>query len=351
MKKNSVIICISVFILSVSLSKSFAQETARERITRRQNKQTKTQKTLDLTVRAQQKNASQRKDMRNARWMREIYRYLDLSKDKNAPLYYPVMPEDGRMNLFTMIFRLLSTNSIKAYEYLDGRELFTDEYRIDFKELMDRYSVYYEETNEGFVINESDVPSNEVQGYYIKELWYFNADNSTYDVKTTAICPVILRQDDFGAETTKYPMFWVPYDEIRLYAMRMPMMTSNLNNAMLSTVDDFFRKHDYDGEIYKTTNMRNLAIAQYASTPELMKKEQGKIEKQLSDFKKNLWTENSIIPKQKKKEEKKEEIEGESITDKKNNSRPTRGDIKSKKSSSKSDKKSSAPKRSMRNRR
>ena len=54
---------------------------------------------------------------------------------------------------------------------------------------------------------------------------------------------------------------------------------------------DFFRKQSYDGEIYKAANPRNLAIAQYAETPEEVEQEQQKIEKQLVDFKLGLWRE------------------------------------------------------------
>ena len=251
------------------------------------------QQTVGLTTRAEQMNRTQSVDISDAKWSRQIYRYLDLSKEKNAPLYYPVMPEQGRMNLFTMIFKLLSENKIAAYEYLDGREVFTDEYRIDFKEFLDRFGIFHETQNGSIVINDVDIPSNEVQGYYLKEAYYFETGTSNYGVKTVAVCPVIHRQGDYDAGTVRYPLFWIPYDELRPYALRMPIMTSSLNNTMTGTIDDFFRKHNYDGEIYKTTNLRNLAISQYATTPEEMKAEQQKIEKQLKDFEERLWKENS----------------------------------------------------------
>ncbi len=62
-------------------------------------------------------------------WMRVIYRQLDLDRAANAPLYYPVDIIDGEENLFRIIMRLLMADQIKAYEYLDGREIFTDKYR------------------------------------------------------------------------------------------------------------------------------------------------------------------------------------------------------------------------------
>ncbi len=286
MKKLSIL-----FILfSFCLANIFAQQTARERIT--QNAEGSQNKSVGVSVRAEQMNRTQSTDISDAKWSREIYRYLDLSKEGNAPLYYPVIPEQGRMNLFTMIFKLLSEGKITAYEYLDGREVFTDEYKIDFNEFLDRFGVYYQTESGNIVVDDVDIPSNEVQGYYLKEAYYFETGTSNYGVKTVAVCPIIYRQGDYDANTVRYPLFWIPYDELRPYALRMPIMTSSLNNTMTGTIDDFFRKHNYDGEIYKTTNLRNLAISQYTSSPEEMKAEQEKIERQLKDFEERLWKEN-----------------------------------------------------------
>ena len=54
-------------------------------------------------------------------WKRDIYRQLDLLKDKNAPMYYPVEPNGRQVNLFTYLFRLILTGRVTAYTYkLDG---------------------------------------------------------------------------------------------------------------------------------------------------------------------------------------------------------------------------------------
>ena len=60
------------------------------------------------------------------------------------------------------------------------------------------------------------------------------------------------------------------------------------------TFDDYFKKGCYSGDIYKTTNTRNLALAQYCKDSTEVKKEQKKIEKQLGDFHTNLWNTKTI---------------------------------------------------------
>lgn len=324
----------------------------RERLARKQAQQKK-QSLPELTVRAENMNADQTQEIGNAPWMREIYRFIDLNEDKNASLYYPVYPIGDRMNLFTMMFKLLSTGEIKAYEYLiDGREVFTEEYALNFKDLLDRFSIMYTEENGVYTIAESDIPSNEVMGYYLKEAWYFDKSNSVVDIKTLAICPVIFRQDDFGVETTRYPLFWMPYEQIRPYASRMPIMTSNLNNASNSTVDDFFRKRVFDGEIYKTTNMKNLTLAQAFPVDSLMKKEQKLIETQLKTFNDKLWVTNdsiSLAQNEEDKKDKKKEAKEYKPDERTNEDKKEK--VKVSKSSSGSSSGKTAPARSMRGRR
>lgn len=334
----------------------FAQQDGlRERIARRQAQQNR-QSVPQLSVRAANMNESQTQNVENAPWMREVYRFLDMEKEKNASLYYPETPIGDRMNLFTMMFKLLATGDVKAYEYLvDGKEVFTDEYELKFKDMLDRFGIMYTEEGGTFQVHESDIPSNEVLGYYVKEAWYFDKSNSVVDVKTLAICPIVFRQDDFGAETTRYPLFWMPYEEIRPYAARMPIMTSNLNNAANQTIDDFFRKHTFDGEIYKTTNMRNLTLAQMYPVDSIRKKEEQRVETQLKDFQDRLWVTNDSISlaantKRSGKKSKDYKVEVRTNETKEEKEQRERKEQMSKSSSSSSSS-SKQPKRSMRNRR
>lgn len=223
-------------------------------------------------------------------WRRDVYRQLDLTLDKNAPLYYPVEPSAGQINLFTYLFDLLLTGKITAYQYkLDGNESFTSRDKVDVKELLERYHIYYEEQNGRPRVNASDIPSAEVSRYYIKESSYFDQRTSTFRTKVTALCPVLMRGDGFGGEATPYPLFWLKYDDISTYLARHTMMASNYNNVTNMTAADYFSMNLYDGKIYKTNNMQGKVLANYCKTDSAMANEQKRIEKQLSDFEKHVW--------------------------------------------------------------
>ncbi|MCD8317994.1 MAG: gliding motility protein GldN [Paraprevotella sp.] len=230
-------------------------------------------------------------------WRRDVYRQLDLTLDKNAPLYYPVEPSAGQLNLFTYLFDLLLTGKITAYEYkLDGNESFTARDKVDVKELLNRYHIYYEEKNGRPMVNASDIPSAEVSRYYIKESSYFDQRTSTFHTKVVALCPVLMRGDDFGGEATPYPLFWLKYDDISTYLARHTMMASNYNNVTNMTAADYFSMNLYEGKIYKTNNMQGRVLANYCKTDSAMAGEQKRIEKQLSDFEKHVWGQPDSVP-------------------------------------------------------
>ena len=228
-------------------------------------------------------------------WRRDIYRSLNLEVEDNATLYYPVEPIGEKVNLFTLLFRLVLSGDITAYKYnLDGNESFTEENKMEPKTMLENYLIYYEENNGELVVGNSDVPSAEVMSYYIKESHYYDQRKGTYGKHITAICPVLHRAGDFSAEVTKYPMFWVNYNDIKPYLAQNRVMASSLNNVAQTTFDDFFAKGLYKGDIYKTINAKNLAISQYCKDSTEIKKEQEKIEQQLKDFEKNLWNTKTV---------------------------------------------------------
>lgn len=228
-------------------------------------------------------------------WMRVIYRSIDLDKDKNAPLYFPEEPIAGQENLFRIIMRLLASNTIPAYEYLDGREIFTDQYRIKTRDVLERFYIPFTEAkgstekNPKFNIDENDVPTNEVLSYYVVERWEFDTRNNRLRPVVEAICPVLHRSGDFGGDALKYPMFWVKFGDLRPYLAAQTIFVDDDNNLPTCTYADYFTLNMYDGDIYKTRNLKNKSMVQLYPDPDNLKKAQDSIQQRLDDFEKKLW--------------------------------------------------------------
>ena len=228
-------------------------------------------------------------------WMKVIYRQIDLTKGKNPALYYPEEPNADGENLFFIIMRLLANNQISAYEYLDGREMFTDEFKIKVGEMMDRFHIYYTEAkgstekNPLYEFENSDIPSNEVLSYYIIEKWEFDTRSNQMKARVEALCPVLHRMDDYGGEAVRYPMFWVKLNDIRPYMAQQYIFTDDDNNLARYSIDDFFKLNMYSGEIYKTKNLRNQSLRQMYPEDEAYKHAQDSIEQRLRSFNQDLW--------------------------------------------------------------
>jgi len=226
-------------------------------------------------------------------WRRDIYREIDLTKDENAGLYYPVQPEGKQMNLFTYMFKLAQNNYIPIYEYSianDGADVFTDQTKVEMKTLLDDRHIFYEEQDGKLKVDNSDIPSQEVTKYYLKESAYYDQANAVFHIKVVALCPVMMREDDFGGEATQYPLFWVKYSDLEPFLNRQTVMTSNLNNAATMTMDDFFTLNRYRGKIYKTNNAQGKTLLQLCDGDTTkLSAEQKRIEKELEAFRKNIF--------------------------------------------------------------
>lgn len=248
-----------------------------------------------VSARMQAQTDASRPDA-SLKYMRIIYRELDLQEeDANAPLYFPEDLVDGNENLFRIMFRLLAQNKVPAYEYLDGREDFTDANRAKMADIIERFDILatpakgFSEKNPVYDIEPVDVPTNEVLAYFIIERWEF--DNRTNKMRTTveAIAPVIVR-DDASTISGKTPMFWMKMADLKPYLQAQYIFTDDDNNLATHTYDDFFTLNMYKGNIYKTRNLRNRTLAQMAKEdPDTLKALQDSIQYRLDHYADNLW--------------------------------------------------------------
>ncbi|MBR4897471.1 MAG: gliding motility protein GldN [Prevotella sp.] len=251
-------------------------------------------------------------------WRRDIYREIDLSEEENAGLYDPVEPIGKQMNLFTYVFKLALNGYIPVYEYrLDGNEVLEASAKVEMKTILDNYHIFYEEADGKLKVDNSDIPSAEVRMYYLKESAYYDQANTTFHIKPQAFCPVMLREDDFGGDASKYPLFWVKYSDVEPFLSRQTIKTSDINDAALMTLDDYFTLNKYKGKIYKTANRLGKTLAQIANGDTAKySAEQRRIEAELEAFRNNIFGDKqkrdsldsiaSIDPKKAAKTEKKQ---------------------------------------------
>ncbi len=255
----------------------------------------------NMTVRAQISFPTEPKMSESVVWRRDVYRELDLKDDANACLYYPVEPLGTQMNLFTYMFKLIMAGprhggiAAYAYDVNTGSERFDESLRVNPLKFLDDYHIFYERTARGVHISDSDIPSAEVKGYFIKESAYFDQSTATFHKQVQAICPVMYREDDFGDGTTKYPLFWVKYEDLAPFLAKQTIMTSNLNNAATMSLDDYFTINAYKGKIYKTTNMLGQTLAQEVGGDSVkLSREQRRVDNEIKEFERRIWGDPAV---------------------------------------------------------
>ncbi|MBD5217148.1 MAG: gliding motility protein GldN [Bacteroidales bacterium] len=284
----------ALLTLSVSIT-ALAQVEDTGGVRRRTEKDKKNaEKNVGITQRMQSFYENKPVHDADLEYMREIYREIDLQKEQNTPLYFPEDIIDGQKNLFRIIMEQVVEGKLPAYEYLDGREVFTDEYKVKVGDMLDRFGIYYTEgkgsteKNPKYVIEEADMPTGQVLTYYILEKWEFDRRTNRMRTRVEAICPVLTRAGDFGGEA-RYPMFWVKFDALRPWLAQQYIFLSDDNNKPQYSLDDYFNLGMYQGDIYKTKNLRNLSMNQMYPDEDMLKQAQDSIDRRLREYGKNLY--------------------------------------------------------------
>jgi gliding motility associated protien GldN len=227
-------------------------------------------------------------------WSRIVYRIIDLREKMNFPLYFPEESSNGRQSMFTTLFRLLQEGKIKAFNpTLSGREDFSEKNLFDFDNFLQVNDIIHSvQTNPAtgermYVIDESDIPNRNVLKYYLKEVWYFDKNNSSYNVRPVAICPMLSVETDRGIETR--PVCWIPFETLRPFFVQQEVMVTDRNTAALLNLDDLFIKRRFGSYIYKVASQTDRMILEYAHNLDEVKSEQARIKSEILDFEQDLW--------------------------------------------------------------
>lgn len=191
-------------------------------------------------------------------WRRDVYREIDLMENANKGLAYKESADSE--NLFERIFRLLLTGKIKAYEFsLDGRESFDDSHIRDIKEILDDFHIFYDEDSTGVTVDDMDMPTDDVLMYYMKEMMFHDSSNSMFGKTPLALCPVLVKDDD-EMGLSRYPMFWVTYDDLLPYLHDIYICPNRRNMIDRLPLADYFTRNMYDGRIYRDNSDAGISL-------------------------------------------------------------------------------------------
>jgi gliding motility associated protien GldN len=230
----------------------------------------------------------------DAIWSRTVWRIIDLREKANQQFYYPTKEMQGRSNLVNILLKGIESKTITAFDAKSDDEFKTpisyNQVKLQFGDSVKKIKIT--DINTG-VENEStikaEIPTYEVKQLEIKEVWYFDKQRSTLQVRILGICPIwVYKKDPKDSTYVRKQLFWVNYPEIR------PLLAKNeslngFNGARNLSFDDLFLTRRFDGYIVKEENTYdNRSIEQYA-TGEYAAKESDRIKNSIFNYEQDLW--------------------------------------------------------------
>lgn len=231
-------------------------------------------------------------------WSKTVWRLIDMREKMNQQFYFPTVETQGRINLINLLLKGIKDNTITAFDPPANDEnefavpVSYDQVKTQFGAATKTIERRNFETGQMEpVVVAQEIPTDQVKQLIVKEIWYFDKQKSTLQVRILGICPIRLyyRDEDVAQEVTlRKKLFWVYYPEIRNLLAKNESLNAR-NSARNYSFDDLFLIRNFDGYIIKEENVyNNRPITDYASA-EYASKESDRIKNAIFDYEQDLW--------------------------------------------------------------
>lgn len=256
-------------------------------------------------------------------WSKVVYEFIDLNEKLNFPLLFPTDEESqtfriGRKSMWVILKEHILTK-IDEYKKTvqddtwdvemspDNLEIYSDDTfeqskKISVKDINDLIS--YEQVSRreaaGFVLKY--VMSNQVGGYNIKGIWFFDKKASELKYRLLGIQPVVANTEELkdGVANPKLdkPTFWIWYPSIR-EELNKHLVFNERNNENRITFDALLINRRFNSYIYKYDNMygdrsiKDYIVQRPGESEESYRirliLESERIKKEILDFENDMW--------------------------------------------------------------
>lgn len=206
-------------------------------------------------------------------WSTRIWRVIELKQKINHPLFYPHQELNDRKSLFQVIRDgLIVDGSITAYDpgvTLDDE--FNDPMLIsEVQDILSKIDTVYvsdpDDPDQTIMrVQPSDITSDQVERYLLKEDWYFDKQRSELYVRIIGMAPQIPKLTAEGERTGAFTtLFWLYFPECR-YVFSNWDVYNRSNDAERRSFDDVFIKRQFASYIYKESNVYDRNIIEYTT--------------------------------------------------------------------------------------
>ena len=218
-------------------------------------------------------------------WEKRIWRVLDVREKVNLAFAYPERP------FFTILMEAAEAGEITVFSTEDDKfsiPLTPDEVASMGASVDTIATVDPETYEETFQVVRNEVNPSDVKRFRLKEIWFFDEETSTMQVRILGIAPLIEEFDDNGNFKYERPMFWVYYPEAREVLARERVFNI-ANDSSPMSYEDLFEMRFFSSYIYKESNVFDRRLEDYLSGADLLM-ESEKIRQEIFNFEHDLWS-------------------------------------------------------------
>lgn len=242
-------------------------------------------------------------DDRDILWSKVVWEYVDLNEKINLPLYYPVDTTNvskDRRSLFDTLLRGIRNGEIT--------EIYDDSYftaKMTKSEIsnklfrVDTTDAGFDELNAGSTdiseyIDKINLTSQDIEGFKIKGLWYFDKRQGELKYRMLALAPVAPDVQTMGREDLnideQLPLFWVWFPDARNVLHKMKVFNQK-NSAYPISFDHLLNARRFSSIIYREENIYgDRDVDQYVKGNSLFQViESNKIKEYIRNKELDMW--------------------------------------------------------------
>ena len=230
-------------------------------------------------------------------WSKTVWRMIDMREKMNQQFYFPTKDMQGRTNLINLLLKGIKDNTITAFDATDDDNEFSkpvsyDQVKAQFGAGTKTINRRNFETGQMEPVTiQQDINADEVKQLIVKEIWYFDKQKSSLQVRILGLCPIRLyfRDEDVTQEVVlRKKLFWVYYPEIRSLLAKNESLNTR-NGARNFSFDDLFLIRNFDGYIVKEENVYNNRDILLYAAGEYASQESERIKNSIFNYEQDLW--------------------------------------------------------------
>ncbi len=217
---------------------------------------------------------------------KRIWRIIDVREKMNLPFAYPPRP------LVSIIMDAAKSGELTVFsnEAEDFSLPLSPEEVAAQGASVDTVTTFDPETYEEKIkIVTNELNPEDIKRFRIKEVWFFDKEVSTLQVRILGIAPMKEVKDENGNFLYETPMFWVNYPNARDILAKERVYNITGNDASPLSWEDLMEMRFFSSYIMKESNVFDRRLEEYLSGVDLLL-EGEKIKREIFNFEHDLWS-------------------------------------------------------------